>query len=89
MTTLIIDTREPHEYTQSHVEGAVNLSSMRFMSGDLPEELASIPKDQPIILYCRSGQRSNTVMQILKMHGFTNLTNGINEHHVVKLLEKL
>jgi len=87
MNTLIIDTREPAEYKQSHVDGALNLSSMRFMSGNLPDELAETPKDQPIVLYCRSGARSNTVMQILRMHGFTNLTNGINEHHVAKLLK--
>ncbi|MFZ1458782.1 MAG: rhodanese-like domain-containing protein [Candidatus Saccharimonadales bacterium] len=82
---LVIDTREPNEFAMSHVPGAVNISSMKFMRG-LPTELVDTPKDQPIIMYCRSGQRSNTCIQMLKMHGFTDLTNGINEHHVAKML---
>lgn len=85
MTALIIDTREPSEFAQSHVPGAINISSMEFIRG-LPTQLTDVPKDQPIILYCRSGQRSNTCIQMLKAHGFMNLTNGINEHHVAKML---
>lgn len=86
MNYLIIDAREPNEYKQSHVEGAVNLSSMQFMSG-LPSQLADTPRDQPIIVYCRSGARSNTVAQILSMNGFTNVKNGINEGHVAQFLK--
>ena len=87
MKYLIIDTREPEEYASSHVDGAINLSSMKFMTGDLPTELASISKDQPIIVYCRSGSRSNTVVQILRDQGFSNIKNGINEGHVRQLLK--
>lgn len=86
VTPLVIDTREPAEYAQSHVPGAINISTMQFMSGHIPSQLQGVAKDQPIILYCRSGQRSNTCLQMLRMHGFTDLTNGINEHHVAKLL---
>ncbi|MGB3023366.1 MAG: rhodanese-like domain-containing protein [Candidatus Saccharimonadales bacterium] len=85
---MIIDTREPSEYAQSHVTGAINISTMQFMHGTLPPQLSDVTHDQPIIVYCRSGQRSNTVMQFLRMHGFTNITNGINEHHVARLLER-
>ncbi len=86
MKPLVIDTREPDEFASSHVPGAINISTMQFMSGRVPSQLVDVAKDQPIILYCRSGQRSNTCIQMLKMHGFTNLTNGINEHHVAKTL---
>ncbi len=89
MKYMIIDTREPSEYQQSHVDGAINISSMAFAGGKLPTQLQGITKNQPIILYCRTGARSNTVMQILGMHGFKNLTNGINEHHTRKLIERL
>ena len=83
---LIIDTREPSEFARSHVEGAVNISSMEFMSGDVPEKLKDVAKDQPILLYCMTGQRSNTCSMILQQHGFTNLTNGINEGRVRQML---
>ncbi len=86
--SLIIDTREPFEYAASHVPGAINISVMEFASGELPAALENIAKDQPIILYCRSGQRSNTCSMILRQHGFTNLTNGINESQVRRLLER-
>ena len=86
MNYTIIDTREPFEYQQSHVPGAINIPPMQFMQGGVPSALAKTPKDAPIILYCRSGQRSNTCGMLLRQHGFTNLTNGKNEGHVRKLL---
>lgn len=82
---IIIDTRSPLEYKMGHVSGAVNIPPDRFMAG-LPAELSDIPKDQAIIVYCLSGSRSNVVKHILEQQGFSNITNGINKHHVEKLL---
>ncbi|HCR55519.1 TPA: hypothetical protein DIV49_00955 [Candidatus Saccharibacteria bacterium] len=86
MKQIIIDTREPFEFAASHVKGAVNIPPMEFMKPTLPKKLADIEKDDEIVLYCRSGARSNTVGHILRQHGFTNIVNGINENHVKKLL---
>ncbi len=88
MDRIIIDTREDFEFNESHVDGAINISPSVFATGKIPPELASTPKDTEIIVYCRSGQRSNTVGQILRMHGFTNIVNGINEQHVTKRLNE-
>ena len=88
LTPIIIDTREPSEYARSHVDGAINISSMEFMSGKVPKALEDVAKDHPIILYCLSGQRSNTCSMILRRHGFSELVNGINEQQVRKLLSK-
>ncbi len=84
---VIVDTREPFEYAASHVEGAINISPMEFMRG-LPDKLKDVPKDEQIILYCRSGQRSNTCSMILRQFGYTNLVNGTNEQRVRKLLSQ-
>jgi len=81
MDRIIIDVREPAEYNNSHVEGAINLPPARLMRG-LPEVLASVPKDSEIILYCLSGSRSGASIRILQQYGFTNLINGINKDHV-------
>lgn len=86
---VIIDTREPEEYAASHVEGAINISPAQFMSGDFEKSLESVASDDPIILYCRTGARSNTCSQILADAGYTNITNGINEHRVRQLLANL
>lgn len=81
MKRLIIDVREPAEYAQSHVPGAINLPPDKLLSNDLGI-LAEMPRNTELILYCRSGSRSNTAMQILSMKGYTNLVNGINEQQV-------
>lgn len=78
--TLIIDVREPYEYTKGHVQGAINIPPQSLMAG--APELADISKDTQIILYCLSGARSSVSMNILKAQGFTNLINGINQDHV-------
>lgn len=83
---IVIDTREPFEYEASHVEGAINIPPEEFMTGRIPEALADIDKSWPIILYCRSGQRSNTCSMILQQHGFINLINGTNEQRVRQML---
>ncbi|MCA9300999.1 rhodanese-like domain-containing protein [Candidatus Nomurabacteria bacterium] len=83
---LIIDTREPFEYQMSHVDNAINIPPDEFMTGVIPEKLKDISKDQLIILYCRSGQRSNTCSMILSQFGFTNVVNGTSEQRVKQML---
>lgn len=87
MKRFILDTREPHEFAISHVEGALNTPPASYMEGVLPDALADAQPDDEIIVYCRSGMRSNTVSQILRANGFRNIVNGVNEHHVAKLLQ--
>lgn len=88
MKPLIIDTREPYEYEVSHVAGALNIPPAEFMTGTVPAKIATVDKTEPIVLYCRSGQRSNTCGMILRDFGFTNIINGTNEHHVRKMLDE-
>lgn len=88
MKQFILDTREPFEYDASHTVGAINTPPAEFMKAEMPAALVDAKPDDEIIVYCRSGMRSNTVGQILRSHGFTNIVNGINEHHVTKLLKE-
>jgi phage shock protein E len=81
MSRIIIDVREPLEYNMGHVKGAINIPPRKIMSG-LPTELADVPKDTELVLYCVSGSRSNASMHYLRQYGFTNLINGINKHQV-------
>lgn len=80
METLVIDVREPFEYDEGHVEGAVNIPPMQLLSH--APQLDDVPKDTPIIVYCRTGSRSNTAIHILNDLGFHNVTNGINKEQV-------
>lgn len=80
MSKLIIDVREPYEYATGHVAGALNIPPDRLMQG--ATELNGVAKDTPIIVYCRSGSRSNVAMNILHQMGYTDITNGINKDQV-------
>lgn len=80
MERLFIDVRQPNEYHSGHVEGAINLPPETLMAN--PAELEDISKDTNIVLYCRSGARSESAVHILKAKGFTNIVNGINKEHV-------
>ncbi len=80
MNRVIVDVREPYEFATGHVKGAINIPPARLMAG--ARELATVPKDTEIILYCHSGSRSNVSMHILRSFGFTNLINGINKNQV-------
>ena len=84
MAKLIIDVREPYEFSSGHVDGAINIPLASLISGN--KVLSTTPKDSEIILYCRTGSRSGVAMEVLKGQGFTNLANGINQQHVEKML---
>ena len=76
MNVKIIDVREPDEFFMGHYDGAVNIPL-----STIPDNptLKNISKDSPLVLYCRSGGRSEQALQILKKQGYTNLTNGISQ----------
>jgi len=82
MQTMIIDVREPSEYAAGHVTGALNLPPAALMAG--AKMILDIPKDTQLVLYCRTGARSNASAYYLKQLGFTNVVNGINQAHVEK-----
>lgn len=75
---LILDVRTPAEYRQGHIPGARN---MDFFGGKFDMDVLSLPKDRPILVYCRSGKRSAGAAEIMRKAGIKNvmdLTNGID-----------
>ncbi len=63
--TMVVDVREPEEYAQGHVPGAINLPQ-----ADLASRLDELPRDRPLALICRSGARSLRATQFLRQVGF-------------------
>lgn len=80
MSTIIIDVRGPEEYQSGHVEGALNIPPDQLMQG--APQLNEVSKDTDIIVYCRTGSRSNVAMNILNRLGYTRITNGVNKEQV-------
>ncbi len=67
-----IDVRTKGEYDMGHVEGAINHDIMDIMQGVLPP----VAKDEEIVLYCESGNRSMMAKSMLEQAGFTNVKDG-------------
>ena len=73
---VILDVREQSEYDAGHIPG-VTLIPLN----DVPNRLNEIPKDKPVIVTCRSGNRSGQATDFLRQQGYTNvhnMTGGIN-----------
>ena len=70
---VIIDVREPDEYREAHVAGAVLIPL-----GEITERIEEIPDDQPVFVICRSGARSGRAAEWLIGQGLdaTNVAGG-------------
>lgn len=68
----IVDVREPHEHADFNIGGTlVPLGQIQAMQVDELEDL----KEQEVIVYCRSGNRSGQAAMILETMGFQNVKN--------------
>lgn len=65
---LLLDVRQPDEFKNGHIPGAKNISVQT-----LEQRLNEVPKAQPIVLYCRSGNRTKMAAQVLGKAGYTQV----------------
>lgn len=77
--TFLLDVRTKEEYASEHLSKATLIPLQ-----ELEQRLAELPqnKDQALLLYCRSGNRSVSAASILAKHGYKNIFNlkgGIKE----------
>lgn len=66
----LIDVREPREFAAGHAAGARNIPL-----GQLGARLGDIPAAGPVLLICRSGNRSGQAQELLRRQGRTNTYN--------------
>jgi rhodanese-related sulfurtransferase len=67
---LVLDVREPFEFAEGHVEG-----SLLVPLGTISARVGDFPKDEPVYVFCRSGNRSLQVAQMLVDVGYTDVRN--------------
>lgn len=75
---IILDVRTAQEYASGHIPGAVNIPNETIAS----EAIQQLPdKEQLILVYCRSGNRSKQASEKLVNLGYTNIVEfgGIND----------
>lgn len=66
----LIDVREEYEFDE------VNINGELIPMGEVMDNIDKISKDKQVVVHCRSGKRSATVISALEsQHGFTNLYN--------------
>ncbi len=79
-TKQLIDVRTPTEYAEGHIPGA---KLINIYDTDFKTKILSLPlnKSFPVLVYCRSGNRSMVAARFLAEKGFrvVNLKNGIKE----------
>jgi len=67
----LLDVRTREEYQAQHIPGADALIPLQELEARL-KEIEAV-KHKPILIYCRSANRSLQAAELLKKHGFTNL----------------
>lgn len=76
---VIVDVREPEEFSLGHINGAINVPRGVLEFRTDPSYPGGIPslydKTAPIILYCRSGARSALAAQSLVQMGYKATTS--------------
>lgn len=64
----LLDVRTAEEFHAGYIPGAINVSLQ-----DLPQKLNKISTKKPVIIYCRSGNRSATAARQLLQAGYTDV----------------
>ncbi|MFZ2283285.1 MAG: rhodanese-like domain-containing protein [Lutibacter sp.] len=85
----IIDIRTPQEFSEGHIEGAININ---YFDDNFLDQIAKYDKNQPIFIYCRSGNRTTSASKKAADFGFKeiyDLEGGIlywikNNNEIVK-----
>lgn len=71
-TIFVLDVRTPAEYEEGHIPRAVLVPVYEL--ADKIDEISKY-KNQPVFVYCRSGNRSAVALRILTKQGFTNIVH--------------
>ena len=68
---IIIDVRTSDEFSSGYIKNAMNLD---FYSESFQNDILSIDKNLPVVLYCRTNNRSTKTANILKENGFKEIS---------------
>jgi len=73
---LLIDVRDPWEYEQAHIEGALLLPL-----DELYAKAPDLPHERELIVYCHHGTRSAAAAQLLMKYNYANVKNLLDGIH--------
>jgi NADPH-dependent 2,4-dienoyl-CoA reductase/sulfur reductase-like enzyme/rhodanese-related sulfurtransferase len=67
---LLLDVRTLGEFGKGHLAGALHVPV-----DELRDELAQVPRDRHVVIYCRGGYRGHLALRVLRGHGVTDVVN--------------
>jgi rhodanese-related sulfurtransferase len=67
---VLLDVRTPEEFASGHLDGAVNVD---FYSADFATSLAALDRDDRFLVYCRTGNRSGSTLELMEQLGFQDV----------------
>ncbi|MEG0239155.1 rhodanese-like domain-containing protein [Anaerorhabdus sp.] len=72
---VILDVRTPEEYAEGHIEDSINIPL-----DEIETRFEELNKEDTILVYCRSGNRSKSASNLLVKQGFTHIFDfgGLN-----------
>lgn len=77
---IVLDVRTPGEFKSGHIKGAVNMDALE---ADFLKKAAQLPSGVPLLIYCRSGNRSDFIIERMEQSGLKHeiyhLERGIND----------
>ena len=65
---VLLDVREPQEWANGHLEGALHIPLGRLLVA--PETLDALNRQEPLVVYCQHGMRSARAVSYLRDQGF-------------------
>lgn len=66
----IVDIRTPFEFKRGYIKGAENIN---YYNRDFLEQMSKFDKNEPIYIYCRSGNRTSSASRKLSKLGFKEI----------------
>ena len=70
---LVVDVRTTDEFSSGHFAGAINIPHESIVEGLRARDISP---DQPVVLYCRTGNRSGKAQQAMRTAGYTSVSNA-------------
>jgi len=67
---IVLDVRDDHEWREGRIKGAQHL-----FVGYLKQQVARVPRDAPLAVYCSWGGRASLAASILAHHGYASVYN--------------
>jgi rhodanese-related sulfurtransferase len=67
---VVLDIRTPEEFNEARLANSINID---YYDADFAEQLDGLDKNDPYVMYCRSGNRSSDAVNTMKELGFVEV----------------